>query len=207
MEKLRRTACARLCYGRPALALRRQSMATTLASLEAREVLRCEHCQLVQFRTSTGQCRRCHKGLEPVEPPQSSIHLHTGAPATEEIDIAKTVRGLRRERNLSQRQLATRMQVPRTYISKIENGKAVPTLSSLDRLARALEAPLSRLLEDGQSRRAQEVAAIFADPFLRELLPLLGYTNAFQRQVLLSHTRELARETPAVPTRPQLLRA
>ncbi|MEI9980640.1 MAG: helix-turn-helix transcriptional regulator [Edaphobacter sp.] len=29
-------------------------------------------------------------------------------------------------RNLSQRQLAARMGVPRTYISKIENGKAVP---------------------------------------------------------------------------------
>jgi transcriptional regulator with XRE-family HTH domain len=31
------------------------------------------------------------------------------------------------------------MQVPRTYISKIENGKAIPTLGSLERLAEALE--------------------------------------------------------------------
>jgi len=35
--------------------------------------------------------------------------------------------------------LAARMSVPRTYVSKIENEKATPTLSSLERLARALE--------------------------------------------------------------------
>src|ERR1700759_1675715 len=37
--------------GAPALALRLQHMATILATVEAREVLRCEHCSLVQFRT------------------------------------------------------------------------------------------------------------------------------------------------------------
>ena len=124
------------------------------------------------------------------------IHLHAshGAPS-QEIDVARTVRTMRRVRSLSQRQLAARMQVPRTYISKIENGKAMPTLSSLERLANALEAPLAQLLDDVHARRAQEVAAIYADPFLSELLPMMGQINAFQQQVLLSHARDMARET------------
>ena len=65
------------------------------------------------------------------------------------------------------------MQVPRTYISKIENGKAVPTLSSLQRLATALEVDICDLLRDGHSRRARETAAVLADPFLAEIAPLV----------------------------------
>ena len=79
------------------------------------------------------------------------------------------MREIRRARHLSQRQLAGRMQVPRTYISKIENGKAIPTLGSLERLANALEVEMSQLVRDARSRREEEVAAILADPFLAEI--------------------------------------
>ncbi|PYY02053.1 MAG: transcriptional regulator, partial [Acidobacteria bacterium] len=43
------------------------------------------------------------------------------------MQIALAIRSLRRRSGLSQRQLAGRMQVPRTYVSKIENEKATPT--------------------------------------------------------------------------------
>ena len=55
------------------------------------------------------------------------------------LNLATSIRSLRLRNGLSQRQLATRMSVPRTYVSKIENDKATPTLSSLERLARALD--------------------------------------------------------------------
>ena len=93
------------------------------------------------------------------------------------LKVAGQVREIRKARHLSQRQLAGRMQVPRTYISKIENGKAIPTLGSLERLALALEVDLCQLVRDARSRRDEEVAAILADPFLAEvaaLLPHLG---------------------------------
>ncbi len=173
---------------------------------ESREVLRCERCQLVQFRSHTGNCRRCHKALEPEELPLPAIHLTTPAnAAAQELDVARAVRSLRNARGLSQRQLAARMSVPRTYISKIENGKAMPTLSSLDRLATALEARVGDLLHDARSRRANALAAILADSFLCEVLPLAGRMNAFQQQVLLSHARDMARD--AASGRPQLARA
>ncbi len=178
-------------------------MATTLASIEAREVLRCDHCSLVQFRTSNSLCRRCHKPLEIEEPeplaPQLVSPAVTGAEEPEGIDVARAVRDVRHGRNLSQRQLAGRMQVPRTYISKIENGKAVPTLSSLERLARSLEVDICELLRDGRSRRAREAASLMADPFLAEIAPLVAQLDAFQRSMFLNQVRELAtgRRRPA----------
>src|ERR1700712_2757889 len=109
-------------------------MATMMASVEQREVLRCDKCNLVQFRAASALCRRCHKSLE-VEVPEPAPALLMLVPpqpaAVEGLQVATAVRDLRHVRNLSQRQLAARMGVPRTYISKIENGKAMPTLSSL----------------------------------------------------------------------------
>lgn len=108
------------------------------------------------------------------------------------IDVARAVRDIRTSRNLSQRQLAGRMNVPRTYISKIENGKAMPTLSSLERLASALEVDICMLLRDAKSRRHAEVHAIMADPFLAEIASLVAQLDGFQRAMFVNQVREMA---------------
>ena len=95
-------------------------------------------------------------------------------PSTEAgLKVAGQVRDIRRARHLSQRQLAGRMEVPRTYISKIENGKAIPTLGSLERLAEALGVDVCQLVRDARSRRDEEVASILSDPLLAEIAALL----------------------------------
>lgn len=166
-----------------------------MAPVEQREVLRCDHCSLVQFRTANALCRRCHKCLE-VETPEPTpaplaIVPQTTAPA-EGLQVATAVRDLRHVRNLSQRQLAARMNVPRTYISKIENGKAMPTLSSLDRLAKALQVDISTLLRDANTRRHDETAVLMADPFLAEIAMYTSQLDELQRSIFLNHVRELA---------------
>lgn len=169
-------------------------MATNLATVEAREVLRCEHCSLVQFRTTNSLCRRCHKPLEAEEPEPLQPQLVTSSPelGEESINVAQAVRDIRTSRNLSQRQLAGRMDVPRTYISKIENGKAVPTLHSLERIAGALGVDICLLLRDAPSRRLAEVRAIMADPFLAEIAPLVSNLDGLQRAMFLNHVRDMA---------------
>lgn len=185
-----------LLRGRPALALRIQIMATTLATVEAREVLRCEHCSLVQFRTMNSLCRRCHKALEVEEPEPAIPHLVSpgaqGAAEEGGLQVARAVRDIRHGRKLSQRQLAGRMQVPRTYISKIENGKAVPTLSSLERLANALEVDICNLVHDARSRRHEETVSVLADPFLAEIAPFVAQLDALQRSIFLNQVRDMA---------------
>ncbi len=127
-------------------------MATTLAPVDSREVVRCDRCLLVQFRTTNNLCRRCHGSLdedEPVAAAPTPLPQMMPIPGTGRghLNLASSIRQLRLRNGLSQRQLATRMAVPRTYVSKIENEKATPTLSSLERLARALEVSVPELLE------------------------------------------------------------
>src|SRR5438445_812848 len=43
-------------------------MATTLAPVDSREVVRCDHCHLVQFRTNNHLCRKCKASLDEDEP-------------------------------------------------------------------------------------------------------------------------------------------
>jgi len=164
--------------------------------MEAREVLRCEHCTLVQFRTANSMCRRCHKSLEIEEPEPVAVAAIALVPVQKQeesgLQVAQAVRDLRHMRNLSQRQLAGRMGVPRTYISKIENGKAMPTLSSLERLATALQVEISALLRDSTSRQKDETAILMADPFLAEIAGYTSQLDAVQRSIFLNHVRELA---------------
>jgi transcriptional regulator with XRE-family HTH domain len=171
-------------------------MATMMAPVEQREVLRCDHCSLVQFRTANALCRRCHKCLEVEEPEPVAAPLALVAQTTTTQDgglqVASAVRDLRHVRNLSQRQLAARMGVPRTYISKIENGKAMPTLSSLDRLAKALQVDISTLLRDSNTRHRDETAVLMTDPFLAEIALYTSQLDALQRSIFLNHVRELA---------------
>ncbi len=160
-----------------------------------REVLRCGHCKLVQYRTLTPTCRRCKQSMQ-IEKPAAAPAPLTLVPspkaAEQGLQVATAVRDLRHVRNLSQRQLAARMNVPRTYISKIENGKAMPTLSSLDRLARALEVDIAALLRDATARHSNETAMLVADPFLAEIAAYTSQLDSLQRSIFLNHVRELA---------------
>jgi transcriptional regulator with XRE-family HTH domain len=85
-----------------------------------------------------------------------------------------------------------RMQVPRTYVSKIENEKAMPTLSSLQRLASALEVSMADLLKGSSRTLDDEIADLMRDQFLSEIMPYIQQLDSMQRSSLLSQLRELS---------------
>jgi len=171
-------------------------MATTLAPVDSREVVRCDHCHLVQFRTTNNLCRKCRTSLDedepepilvappPVAAPANNNHSH--------LQIATAIRMFRQKAGLSQRQLAMRMQVPRTYVSKIENEKAMPTLSSLQRLATALEVSMADLLKGSGRTLDDEIADLMQDDFLAQVMPYVKQLDAMQRSTLLSQVRDLS---------------
>ena len=107
------------------------------------------------------------------------------------LNLANSIRSLRLRSGLSQRQLAGRMSVPRTYVSKIENEKATPTLSSLERLARALEVTVPDLLTGGERNRQEEVRELMEDQFVADILPFVGQLNGMQMSSILTQVREL----------------
>ena len=170
-------------------------MATTLAPVDSREVVRCDHCLLVQFRTTNDLCRRCHASLDEEEPEiVAPAPIPPVAPVPSgrgHLNLAASIRSLRLRNGLSQRQLATRMAVPRTYVSKIENEKATPTLSSLERLARALEVTVPDLLTGGERNRQEEIRELVQDQFVAEILPFLAQLNGMQMSSILAQVRDL----------------
>lgn len=124
-------------------ALSAASAPSGIAALEERPVVRCERCRLVQFKASLNRCRRCLNPFVVAAPPAPE--------PVEEVDvhpnIAAGVRSWRQMRGLTQKQLASAASLPRTYISRIENGRILPGLSTLERVAGALRIGLPALLD------------------------------------------------------------
>jgi len=107
------------------------------------------------------------------------------------LHLAASIRSMRLRNGQSQRQLAARMAVPRTYVSKIENEKATPTLSSLERLAHALEVTVPDLLTGGERNRHEEIRELVHDPFIVEILPFVSELNGMQMSSILTQVRDL----------------
>jgi len=97
----------------------------TMNSLELdREVIRCKTCGLVQYRTRTGNCRRCVRALpqrlEFLIPPAAPVE-EAGAETTPEKfanretveNIGQRIRQLRESRSMTQSQLQSRSKVSR----------------------------------------------------------------------------------------------
>jgi transcriptional regulator with XRE-family HTH domain len=164
---------------------------------EGRDVLACRHCRLVQFRTRNSLCRRCHKPLD-VEVWNASEIDAAGVRSmvvNEESDVIKTmgtrVREIRKKRGMTQRALACRMNVPRTYISKVEVGRVVPALLTLERIAVGLEVTVAYLLCDELVRGKDDViAGILNDPFLAEIAQVADKLNPVHRALILRAVRD-----------------
>jgi transcriptional regulator with XRE-family HTH domain len=65
--------------------------------------------------------------------------------------ISDRLRELRESKNLSQGDIEKRTGLFRCYISRVENGHTVPSIETLEKLARALEVPLYQLFYDGEN--------------------------------------------------------
>jgi transcriptional regulator with XRE-family HTH domain len=64
--------------------------------------------------------------------------------------ICDRLRELRENKKLSQGDIEKRTGLLRAYISRVENGHTVPSIETLEKLARALEVPLYQVFYDGE---------------------------------------------------------
>jgi len=161
---------------------------------ENREVLSCPHCGLVQFRTRNSRCRRCQRSLDgrlahaifpvpdPVNSTTTAIENRLGITQI----VGRRVREIRKMQALSQRELAGRLNVPRTYLSKVETCKVLPTIGTLYRLAGALRVEVNHLL------LFREVLELSQDPFLVEIASMIHSVAPEQKAVILRAVREMA---------------
>ncbi len=64
--------------------------------------------------------------------------------------LSERLRFIREEKDLSQGDIEKRTGLKRCYISRVENGHTVPSIETLEKLARALEVPLYQFFYDGE---------------------------------------------------------
>ena len=66
--------------------------------------------------------------------------------------IGDRLKELRARKKMTQGDIEKRTGLLRCYISRVENGATVPSVSTLEKLAQALEVPLYRLFHEGKPK-------------------------------------------------------
>jgi transcriptional regulator with XRE-family HTH domain len=81
---------------------------------------------------------------------ESEMEITAGVAPPGEVDLGQRLRVLRRGRGLSIRILARMSGLNANTLSLIENGKTSPSVSTLQRLAKALGVPMKTFFESGE---------------------------------------------------------
>src|SRR5271154_1624929 len=74
--------------------------------------------------------------------------------------IGERLKALREHKKMSQGDIEKRTGLLRAYISRVENGHTVPSIETLEKMARALEVPMDQLFYDGEKPPAPELPKI-----------------------------------------------
>jgi transcriptional regulator with XRE-family HTH domain len=119
--------------------------------------------------------------------------------------IGERLRTLREAKGLPQSEIERRTGLLRCYVSRVENGHTVPSIETLEKLARALEVPLYQLFYDYENppqltnlpdRKTADdiVAAVDSEQrhFLHRMAGLLERLSETDRRLLLHVAQRMA---------------
>jgi transcriptional regulator with XRE-family HTH domain len=121
--------------------------------------------------------------------------------------ISDRLRAIREQKDLSQGEIEQRTGLKRCYVSRVENGHTVPSIETLEKLARALEVPMYQLFYEGEE--PPEIPALpkgisagdvdwgssgESAKFLTWLHQLLSRLSADDRKLIMHMTFQLVRK-------------
>lgn len=122
------------------------------------------------------------------------------------MEIGQRLRDLREAKNLSQGDIEKRTGLVRCYLSRVENGHTVPSVETLEKIARAYDMPTYQLFVGLEEKSGPSLEATLSKSegnlfgrklrerrYLMRLARLLGEMNPSDRDLLLSLTEEMAR--------------
>lgn len=75
----------------------------------------------------------------------------------QESSLAVKIKTLRRMRNWTQAELATKSHISRSYVSELERGTREPTVGIIKGIADALEAPIDAFFNNVRSLGSEEI--------------------------------------------------
>ena len=118
--------------------------------------------------------------------------------------IADRLKAIREEKNMSQGDIEEKTGLLRCYISRVENGHTVPSIETLEKLARAMEIPMYALFYDGEEPPKIHTKLKESDGWggkgadartFQRFRRLLGRTSKEDRKLLLFMAGKMAQTT------------
>lgn len=124
--------------------------------------------------------------------------------------IGDRLRSIREEKKLSQGDIEKRTGLYRCYVSRVENGHAMPAVETIEKFARALGGPMYQLFYDGDKplelphlpkrKTAEDIAWGSSGKdsrYLAKLRRLLAKATDSDRKLLLSLAQKVAARKPS----------
>ena len=118
------------------------------------------------------------------------------------MDIAQRLRELREAKKLSQGDIERRTGLVRSYISRVENGHAVPTVETLEKICHGLQVPIYQVFYDGKELPEEPIFSVSGNSdwasggkgqrLLTRLRRALSHTTEGDRHLLLHLAAKLA---------------
>ena len=118
--------------------------------------------------------------------------------------IADRLKAIREQKAMSQGDIEEKTGLLRCYISRVENGHTVPSIETLEKLARAMEIPMYALFYDGEEPPKIHTKLKEADGWgskgadartLQRFRRLLGRSSKADQKLLLFMAGKMAHRT------------
>src|SRR5260370_24268782 len=126
--------------------------------------------------------------------------LASGAPLETDsisMNIGTTIRGYRLQKGMSQGDIEKKTGLLRCYLSLVENGHTVPSLETLQKIARALDLQLSEFFAEEVVGREMSALNLGEDEirFLTQVQRYSAHLSDSDRRLLLAIVRKFAPTT------------
>jgi transcriptional regulator with XRE-family HTH domain len=110
------------------------------------------------------------------------------------MNIGNTIRGYRLQKGMSQGDIEKRTGLLRCYLSRVENGHTVPSLETLQKIARALDLQLAEFF--AEEMVSKEMSSLHLDEdeirFLTQVQRYSANLSENDRRLLLAMVRKFA---------------
>ncbi len=112
------------------------------------------------------------------------------------INIGTTIRSFRLEKGMSQGDIEKRTGLLRCYLSRVENGHTVPSLETLQKIAAALNLPLSQFFSESPIKEVPGLSLSQDEiHFLTQVQRYSANLGEADRRLLLAMVRKFAATT------------
>lgn len=113
------------------------------------------------------------------------------------LNIGTTIRGYRLQKGMSQGDIEKRTGLLRCYLSRVENGHTVPSLETLQKIARALDLQLSQFFAEDVVGKEMAGLNLNEDEirFLTQVQRYSAHLSETDRRLLLAMVRKFAQTT------------